>query len=224
MNIRISKAKGAKMKKITSLILSAAFIALSCALVSCGGEKHTVEEMREIVIPLIEKSEELNVIYFGEGLPLTVDPEDAERFYSAFDSDIESISYHPVDKSCGYTSIDEIKSATLEVFTESYSEYLFTLAFTGISDTVNDGVGDKRETSAYARYLEQSGVLTARIDLADEAMTLGRVYDTDELEIVREKDNYVLVSIPTELNGREYDVELKLIETADGWRLDTPTY
>ncbi len=198
--------------------------ALGLTLTSCGGSGHTVEEMRDAVAPLIEKSEELNVIYFGEGLPLTVDPEDAEKFYSSFESDIESISYHPVDKSCGYESIDEIKEATLEVFTEDYSEYLFTLAFTGISDTVNDGVGDKRETSSYARYIEQSGMLTARIDLANEAMELGRVYDLDKLEIVREKDGYVLVKIPSELNGREYDVQLKLVETENGWRLDTPTY
>lgn len=180
--------------------------------------------MRDVVEPLIEKSEELNEIYFGEGLPLTVDADEAQAFYSSFDTDVEAISYHPVDKSCGYESIDDIKEATLEVFTEDYSDYLFTLAFTGISDVVNDGVGDKTETSSYARYLEQSGMLTARIDLADDAITLGRVYRTEELEIVREKDNYVLVKIPTELNGKQCDVELKLVLTNDGWRLDTPTY
>jgi hypothetical protein len=211
------------MKKTLSA-LSIAVLLISVLLSSCSGEKHTADEMREIAEPLIEKSAELNVIYFGEGLPLTVDAAEAEAFYSSFDTDVESISYHPVDKSCGYESIDDIKNATLEVFTEDYSDYLFTLAFTGISDTVNDGVGDKTETSSYARYLEQSGMLTARIDLASEALTLGRVYHMDELEIVREKDDYVLVSIPTELDGKECDVELKLVLTDDGWRLDTPTY
>ncbi len=208
------------MKKILPLL--AALLCLS--LLSCGSSKHTADEMRDVVEPLIEKSEELNVIYFGEGLPLTVDADEAQAFYSSFDTDVEAISYHPVDKSCGYESIDDIKEATLEVFTEDYSDYLFTLAFTGISDVVNDGVGDKTETSSYARYLEQSGMLTARIDLADDAITLGRVYRTEELEIVREKDNYVLVKIPTELNGKQCDVELKLVLTNDGWRLDTPTY
>ena len=211
------------MKKTLSA-LSIAVLLISVLLPSCSREKHTADEMREIAEPLIEKSAELNVIYFGEGLPLTVDAAEAEAFYSSFDTDVESISYHPVDKSCGYESIDDIKNATLEVFTEDYSDYLFTLAFTGISDTVNDGVGDKTETSSYARYLEQSGMLTARIDLASEALTLGRVYHMDELEIVREKDDYVLVSIPTELDGNECDVELKLVLTDDGWRLDTPTY
>lgn len=211
------------MKKTLSA-LSIAVLLISVLLPSCSGEKHTADEIREIAEPLIEKSAELNVIYFGEGLPLTVDAAEAEAFYSSFDTDVESISYHPVDKSCGYESIDDIKNATLEVFTEDYSDYLFTLAFTGISDTVNDGVGDKTETSSYARYLEQSGMLTARIDLASEALTLGRVYHMDELEIVREKDDYVLVSIPTELDGKECDVELKLVLTDDGWRLDTPTY
>lgn len=218
-------SKGEKMKKIFAVILAFCTLFVSLLVfVSCGSGGHTVEEMRTIVEPLIEKSAELNVIYFGEGLPLTVDPDEAERFYSSFDTDVQAISYHPVDKSCGYESIDEIKNATLAVFTEDYADYLFTLAFTGISDTVNDGVGDKTETSTYARYIEQSGMLTARIDLAKEAIHLGRVYHTDKLEVVREKDGYVLVKIPTELDGKECDVQLKLIETADGWRLDTPTY
>lgn len=178
------------MKKIFAVILA---LCTLFVLASCSSGGHSAEEMRTIVEPLIEKSAELNVIYFGEGLPLTVDPDEAERFYSSFDTDVQAISYHPVDKSCGYESIDEIKNATLEVFTEDYADYLFTLAFTGISDTVNDGVGDKTETSTYARYIEQSGMLTARIDLAKEAIPLGRVYHTDKLEVVREKDGYVLV-------------------------------
>ena len=205
------------MKKL--LFICAALLMLS----SCS-QKYTREEIAEAITPLIEKSAELNEIYFGEGLPLSVEKEDAEKFYSSFDSEIKSINYHPVDKDCGYESIDEIKAATLEVFTEEYSEYLFQKAFNGISDQINDGTGDITQTASYAMYLEQNGMLTARINIADDAIELGRVYDVDSLEIKLQKSNYVIVSIPTEQSGKPLDVELKLVMTDSGWRLDSPTY
>lgn len=209
------------MKKI-AVILSLALL-LAVSAVSCS-ERMSAEEIEDILAPLLEKSEELNVIYFGEGLPMTVDREEAERFYSSFESEVKAINYHPVDKSCGYESEEDIRSATLEVFTPEYSEFLFERAFSGISDVVNDGTGDLTQTSSYARYLEQNGMLTVRIDLYNEAIKLGREYDLGSMEIIRQKDNYVLVKIPTQLDGKSCDVEIKIVNTADGWRLDSPTY
>lgn len=206
---------------LSLLILLVIIIGLSS--VSCS-EKISKDEIKDILVPLLEKSEELNVIYFGEGLPMTVDREDAERFYSSFESEVKAINYHPVDKSCGYESEADIREATLEVFTPEYSEFLFNRAFIGISDVVNDGTGDVTQTSSYARYLEQNGMLTVRIDLSSEAIKLGREYDVDSLEIIRQKENYVLVTIPTQLDGKSCDVELKIVNTKDGWRLDSPTY
>lgn len=213
------------MKKtafIRSLFISLVIL-IALSAVSCS-EKMSKDEIKDILVPLLEKSEELNVIYFGEGLPMTVDKEEAERFYSMFESDVKAINYHPVDKSCGYESEDEIREATLEVFTPEYSEFLFDRAFTGISDVVNDGTGDVTQTSSYARYLEQNGMLTVRINLSNEAIKLGREYEVDSLEIIRQKENYVLVTVPTQLDGKSCDVELKIVNTADGWRLDSPTY
>lgn len=80
-------------------------------------------------------------------------------------------------------------------------------------------------TASYARYLEQNGILTVRRDLANDAYTLGREYDTDKMEITLEKSDYVVVSVPSYVNGvYDCDVELKLVPTDSGWRLDTPTY
>ena len=135
------------------------------------------------------------------------------------------MNYHPVAEDCEYQSEADIREATEKVFTAEYSQYLYERAFSGISAVFEEGTEQQLTTTAsYARYLESSGVLTVRLDLPDEAMELGRKYDIDSLEIVRETDNYVLVSVPTEFNGKSLDVELKLVMTADGFRLDTPTY
>ena len=210
------------MKKLVK-IASAALASL--LLFSCGGMKVDESELKEALGELIEKSAELNDIYFGEGLPLTVDKEALEELYGSDDTDIKSVHYHPVDPECGYTSEYEIKKATLEVFTENYSEYLFERAFSGISAVYNEGSGDEQvEVASYAMYIEDRGVLTARIDIADHAIELGRTYDLDGMEIVRVKKNYAVVKIPTEMNGKSLTVELKVVMTENGWRLDSPTY
>lgn len=213
------------MKKHTRII--AFFITLviaTTALFSCGSSVD-IDEIREVLSDLIPKSEELNVIYFGEGLPISSDRELVEKFYSSFDSDIEMINYHPVDPDCGYTSEDEIRAATLEVFTAEYSEYLFERAFNGISATLGEGTDSQTNVSAiYAMYIMQKNTLTVRLDLADEAIPLGRVYDISAAEIVRTRGNYVVVSVPSTFDGKSEDIELKLVKTPDGWRLDSPTY
>jgi len=210
------------MKKI--LRIAAAGMA-SAVLVSCGGMKVDEAELKDALGELIEKSAELNVIYFGEGLPMTEDAEVLENFYSAFDADIKSINYQPVDPECGYTNETELREATLEVFTEGYSEYLFERAFSGISAVYDEGTEDQHtSTAVYAMYIEENGILTARIDLAEDAMELGRTYDLEGMEIVRSRENYVIVKIPSEMNGKALDVELKVVMTENGWRLDSPTY
>ena len=223
MNMPKTVTRNNTMKRFMK-IASAATAAL--CLVSCGGGmKVDEEELRTALGELIEKSAELNEIYFGEGLPMTEDAEVLESFYSSFDSDVKSINYHPVDPECGYTNETELRDATLEVFTENYSEYLFERAFSGISATYDEGTEDQyTSTAVYAMYIEENGVLTARIDIADEAMHLGRTYDLSGMEIIRTKENYVVVKIPSEMDGKPLDIELKVVMTENGWRLDSPTY
>ncbi len=212
------------MKKYTKIIAFLLTLILAITSLTSCGPSADIEEIRDVLHDLIPKSEELNVIYFGEGLPLASDRELVEEFYASFDSDVEMINYHPVDPECGYTSEAEIREATLAVFTEEYSEYLFTRAFTGISDVLSNGAEDVKYSAIYAMYIMQNDTLTVRIDLVDEAIELGRVYDIDSCEIVRSRSNYVVVSVPSVFDGKSENIELKLVKTVSGWRLDSPTY
>ena len=204
-------------------ILVAALMCLSLA--SCGA-KWEKDEIKSALGDLLPKSFELNEIYFGQGLPVSGDAELTREFFDSFESDVKAANYAPVDEECGYTSVEEIKSATLEVFTAEYSEYLFTRAFVGISAVYNEG-SDAEESKivSYAMYMEQNGILTVRLDIADDALPIGREYDVDKLEIVRQGKDFVIAAVPTRSeNGEEFTVRLKLVMTDDGWRLDTPTY
>jgi hypothetical protein len=73
-------------------------------------------------------------------------------------------------------------------------------------------------------YIEQDGILTVRINLAEEAIPLGREYDLDSMKILENEENFVIAEIPTTMAGKALDVELRLVMTPDGWRLDSPTY
>lgn len=199
------------MKRILSFLLTAVLL---FSLASCGGSGLSDDEIRDVYADLIEKSYLLNDVYYGDGLPFVNDPETMAALAGA----ISRFSYMPVDKSAPFQSEAEIREATLAVFSQPMCDHLFILAFEGMS------TGDD-ETVVYARYIEQSEILTVRIDLADEALPMGRVYDLDSMDILNQNGSRIVASFPTSVNGEpSVNVKLTLVKTADGWRLDSPTY
>ena len=211
---------------LTALVLAALLLCGAACWTSCSKPKHTEEELRAVLEDLLPKSADLNEIYFGKGLPTNRDENAVRAFYESFDTDIAAISYTPVDPASGYETVDDIKAATLEVFTEEYAQFLFDRAFTGISDLFDEGTETEHRTTAiYALYLEQDSYLTERVNMADDAIPLGRTYDLDSLRILRENETGVQVRLKSIYNGQpSVEVDIWLTETADGWRLDSPTY
>lgn len=210
------------MKKY--LILLAVLAAV--VLTSCGGTPET--EIAAALETLIPASMELNVIYFGEGLPISSDRETAEAFYESMGAGAEiSLNYHPVSPDAPYQTIDEIKTATLEVFSESYADYLFTMAFEGLSTVFDEGTETQvTRNVSYARYLETDGLMTVRMNIHEEAFPLNRTYDPADFSVLREKNGYILVEVQSYVDGvPDERIEVKLVRNADGaFRLDSPTY
>ncbi|MBQ5356139.1 MAG: hypothetical protein IIU08_09740 [Clostridia bacterium] len=201
-------------------------LVLLLLLTGCSGPKHTAEELKPVLDDLLPRAAEINEIYFGDGLPTNRDENAVRAFYETFDTDIAAISYTPVDPACGYETVDDIRRATLEVFTDTYAETLFDRAFTGISDVFDEGTETEHRTTAlYAMYLEQDGFLTKRVDVGRDSIPLGRTYDTGTLTVLRENSTGVEVRLSSFVNGEpSVDVEIWLVETEDGWRIDSPTY
>lgn len=207
------------MKKIF-FIIPLCFILASCA------PANDPDTVRAVLEDLVEQSYALNEIYFGEGLPISDDREDVERFYASFDTDIASINYHPVAKDAPFQSEEEIRTATEAVFSPAYCTYLFERAFSGISDTFDEGTENEvTKTAAYARYIQYGETLTVRLNLADEAIPLNRTYDCANAEILENKKNAVTFAVPSSVDGLpDEEVEIQIVRTDDGWRLDSPTY
>jgi len=215
------------MRKWGWTVLAALLLSLLTGVTGCSSPRYSEAQIGAALAELIPQSYTINEIYFGEGLPVSGDRETVVGFYKSLDVDEGSVNYHPVAEDCGYASIEEIKEATLAVYTDAYAEYLFARAFTGVSDTLyNMKLEAEAKTSvSYARYLESEGYLTVRINLAEEALPLNRTYDTADFRILRIKDNYVLTEVQSYVDGqKDVPVELKLVITESGFRLDTPTY
>lgn len=213
------------LSAVIAVMLSFAVCAVSC------GVGYTDEEVIGAASELIQRSHEINEIYFGDGLPVTGDRDEIEAFYDMLnetvysEDGIKALNYYPVDPECGYSSIDDIKAATREVYSAAYSEYLFERAFTGISDTMGSGDKTTVVTASYARYIEDDGVLTVRLNCSDDKLDLSRTYDVSGAKVVLKKKDFAIISVPSVKDGAPSEnVELKLVLENSSWKLDTPTY
>ncbi len=212
------------MRRYVTMVLAGVLCLLG--MVSCGGTDEA--EIGAALAELLPASYPLNEIYFGEGLPISDNREDVEKFYAATGAGNDiSLNYHPVSPDAIYTSIDQIKEATLLVFSDAYAEYLFTMAFAGLSTVFDEGTETQvTQTVSYARYMETDGYFTVRMDIAKEAFPVNRTYDATDFEVVRERDGYILVDVQSYVDGeKDVRVEVKLVRNGEGeFRLDSPTY
>ena len=174
----------------------------------CGNARVPDEEIASVAQALIADSVEINVIYFGAGLSSV--PKD-----SAAALGFTNYSYLPVDPATGYKSIDDIKAATKKVYSASYCEYLFTLAFSGITE-------DNGTTAAYARYMEHyDGTLAVRREIEGYPI---RTYE-GPITVVENRGTTATVRLQSYVDGKaDVEVDVQLVLEKDGWRLDSPTY
>ena len=201
------------VKRVLSLILPALMIL--AVLSSCGGEKFTEEQVIGIAGPLVEKSYEVNDIFFGEGLPYVKDEGGETEEQVGI---LPPVKYLPVvsDK---YNSVSSLKEAALEVYTQSYMDSVFEVVFNGMSD-------DDGNLIQYARYFESiSDNLKIRSGVEKESIVKGRKYDLTTLKITAQADNYVFFTLDSFIGGEPAGtIELSIKDEGAGWRLDSPTY
>ena len=207
------------MKKILAFLL---LTTLLLTLTSCGGSGLSDAEISEIFRSLTEASYPLNDVYYGDGLPYREDEAAMKQLLGvSADSKTFRVSYMPVAEDAPYSSEKQIREETEKVFSPAMCTYLFTLAFEGMTTGDSENV----ETVSHTRYIEKDGVLTVRIDLADDAIPMGRTYDFEQITVIADEPTRIKASFPSFMNGeKSVDVRLTIVKTENGWRLDSPTY
>lgn len=207
------------MRKIASIILLLAII--STALISCESNRSYDEDaVLSEAAYLIEKSERINEIFYGEGIPY-----DKNESYS-------NGAYYPADQNymdgCDFKTVEELEKRLREVYSKGLSDI--------IVDTKLSSTGNETGILGYARYYQKYVSLDDKTpecimvySQADILLDCEVVYDYSSIKVLGSKGEFVIVEISATVTNPEGDsqkrtIKVNLIEEESGWKLDTPTY
>ena len=204
-----------------SLILSVVPL-LSLAACGDGGtpdREYNESEVHSSAVELIKKSELLNEIYWGYGIPYENDTNLANgAYFPAQQTYLDEI---------GIQTLEDLKAKTREVFSTDMCDWVFESTLSSV------GTG----TDVFiARYAQKWG----GVELDDPEYILVnknyRVilkdtveYDYESCKVIGANGNFVTVSISCTVTTEEgltsnNTILVDLIEENDGWRIATPTY
>ena len=227
-----------KIYRKIATVLSIILAATSLFACSPGAIEVTDEEIREVLRELIPMADELNEIYYGEGLPTREAAEGAV--------------YLELAPEAKYKTPDELKKATYAVFSDDLASQMFTIGVQGVYDDESEDLGVDRGLDS--RYTNMLGIFCMRASKKEPLYDIGRNYDIDGAVITYKGSKYIEVTVMSEKDGENLEITLTLIpaDTQTGlssqysdnvtapadteetkqltvsdagyWRLDTPTY
>lgn len=215
-----------KLKTVTRLIC--VLLAIVCALPALASCKKppAIETVKDELVALIEGAYEINEIFFGKGLE-TVDDELIDNPINGYEYVVENIKY---------LTTTSIKLAAEEIYTTEFLAGVYLTAFEGYAD------GDVGIVAA--RFLDEGGYLLQEKNIESQLNGIKK-YDYSTMKIVRPSTQDLLnveivcwlegvenaeqyENLPGQMGqlmkGERVTVTLCFVLTADGWRLDTPTY
>lgn len=205
-----------KAKRIISVLLLALTLIATLSASGCT-KKLSRDEATNYIKDLVEKSYEINVIVFGEGLEHL---DEKDKDYPL---------YSPIIENEKYNSISDIRLAIRKVYSSEYARNLEEIAFVGAQSGIEG-------TTLYPRYIENiEGELCILNDytILDYENESGEKYegikvlkyDPSTVEITKISRRFV------EANVQSYDktttIKVTLIrQEVNGefeWRLHSPT-
>lgn len=209
-----------KCKCFLSLCLAMLLLLTSLVTMSsCSPNPPDIELVYDRLVELIEKSHEINVVMFGYGLPVyergSEEDELLHRYYGVTEDGREFVSEYSK-----FDSIDDIKAAAREVYSEDYCNSIFESLFTGYaSDEVADSI-------LPARYSEDEKWMYQNSHV-EPLVTGTRVYDYASMTIVSPSSSKMIkVEIRSYAEDHPEDwitVDLSFVYENENWYLDGPS-
>ena len=209
------------MKRIFLSVLSLIIIiSFSVPFTSCENKLESqppeLEDIRERLIYLIEESKELNVIFFGKGLPVYIrDSEISNRkkvyYYNSFGN------YDIVTEHSEYQTPEAIKMAAEKVYSKEYTSAIYESAFDGIMTG---------SASAYVRFYDSADGFMQNTNATDFKLE-ERIYDYSTMKLIDPSNaDYINVEIDSyTLSDNEVKkIYLSFIYENENWYLDSPSY
>ncbi len=190
---------------------------LVAALSSCqNSNAPELDDVKERLVYLIEESKELNVIFFGVGLPVFRRESSLSDRKMVYGNDDLS-GYDRLSENAQHISIESIKYDAEQVYSEEYLAAVYEGAFEGIL-TGNSG--------AYLRLYDDGNYLYQNTDLYSFTVN-ERIYDYSTMEIVAPSSaDYINVTVESYSVGSSERITITLSFTYErgNWYLDCPTY
>jgi hypothetical protein len=185
-------------------------------MMSCAVNAPDISEVKERFVYLIEESKELNVVFFGTGLPVYRRGDAiSDRKMVYFDDELTG--YDRVMENTDYLTIDEIKASAELVFSEDYLSDFYESAFDGIMTG---------SSSAYVRFYDDTDWLYQNVNATVFALS-ERIYDYSTMNIIDpSSDTYVNISVESYslADPTRRTVYLSFVFENGNWFLDTPSY
>ena len=208
--------------KIKAFLLTLVVILGILTTSGCGekNREYVEEEVKRAANELILKSELLNELYYGYGIAYDDNKSEADgRYYKA---SLLSANEFGVD------TVEDIKVLTRECFSTEYANLLIDTKLSSVKD-------DEGVIVSYVRYYQKYNALDGSeecIMVDSEATVLiddELEYDYNSLYVSHSEGEEVIVKISVTVtdadgNSQKKELEISLIEEADGWRINSPTY
>lgn len=201
-------------KNIISIVLVLLIVVLGMS--SCSGNAPKIDEVRDRIVYLIEGSKEINILFFGSGLPIYRRDGLIETELGVYYDD-EYTAYNKVMENTRFKGIDDMKKAAERVYSENYLDAIYETAFEGYMTG---------SSSAYMRFLETSDWMYQSISATDFDLS-ERIFDYSSMEIVKPSNGeYMNVTIDSySLRDKKVKtITLSFIYERGNWYLDSPTY
>ena len=206
-----------KAKRIIALFAAIMLtVAFTFSVTSCSGKAPELDSIKERLIYLIEESKELNVIFFGKGLPVYKRGSEISERKMVYFGNYDEI-YERVTENSAYHSPEVIKAAAEKIYSSDYVSEIYETAFDGVV------LG---EASAYVRFYDNGEALSQNSQ-ATVFQLSERIYDYSTMEIIKpSRSDYVNIKIDS------YSVDdptvrvvyLSFIYENENWYLDSPSY
>lgn len=206
-----------KKRILASVLALIVCFGSALSMVSCqNSNAPELDDVKERLVYLVEESKELNVIFFGVGLPV-FRRESALSDRKMIYVDDSVSGYDRLSENSQHITIDSIKYAAEQVYSEEYLAAVYEGAFEGIL-TGNTG--------AYLRLYDDGKYLYQNTNLYSFTIN-ERIYDYSTMKIIAPSSaDYINVTVESYSIGNSERLTITLSFTFErgDWYLDCPTY
>lgn len=208
-----------RIKKALSILLAVITVGsmISCSAISPPQE---LDEVYDRVVYLLEGSQDLNSLFFGEGIPTyehnsEIQLEDG-AYQNGFSGNTETASY-----ASRYKNTDKMKIEAEKIYSIEYLSSLYSSIFGNVSGESYSG------KILYARFTDsESGVMQSTEKTV--FVRSRRIYDYSSMRIESPSDSeYMNISIDSYLQNKPEEkirLTLSFKKESGDWYLSSPSY